>query len=1348
MTIFVSDGQLTSSARFDLSVVAVDLPPSISDLPNLSIAKGRTSGPISVGISDQDTEVSRLVLTAQSSNPTLLPLSGISLTGTDRIRTAVFTPTPSQVGTTTITLTVTDGVSSASTSFVLTVSSSNTPPTISDVANRSLVAGAGLEPIVFSVGDAETSPSALTVSATSSNPSLVDNSSLLVVGSGTSRTLAFTPIAGQVGSTTLTLTVNDGAMTASTSFVVTVTASSSAPSISSLQNRTIPMNGTTGAIAFSVSDTGVPGGSLTVTANSSNPLLVPDQNLVLDGSGLNRSITVTPASNQSGSAIIRVSVSNGHATTSTTFVLTVTQPNTPPSITSVASQILEADTVSLPIEFIVSDAQTPASGLSLTATSSNASVLTNGGISLGGGGGIRFLTLTPVAGKVGLTTVTLTVSDGSLTKSTSFDVTVQPKNTAPTISAIENRSTTRNAQTAAIDFTIADATHPVAGLTLSATSSNPALASTANISFGGSGANRWLRISPVSDQTGTATITVTVSDGQLTASSSFVLTVIPPNTAPTISALADRSTVVNRNSGEIEFTVNDAETAVGSLTVTGTSSNESILPWKNIVFGGQGGTRTVTLTPAQNQMGTATVTLTVSDGTLTSSASFKLTVTAASTAPKISDIPNRSIVKNGTAGVSFTVSDAETAASSLVVTAVSVNNILVPQENIIISGTGGNRSALITPAMDRTGNGVITFRVSDGTYTATASFTLTVTEPGTTPTMSRIFNRSINANSSTGAIAFAVEDSDTPLNSLVFSATSSNTTLVPNSNIVFGGSGGGRTLMITPVENRAGNTMITISVSDGRSSSSQSFFLTVHPVNVAPTLGTIANRALKPDSGSEQVGITIADVDTPVSSLTLTASSSNQALIPSSSITFSGAGSSRIMTLAPMAGQSGVATITVTVSDGNLSTSGSFVVTVGDMGTNPNDPSVPPDPAQNTITINRQPQNVTVALGASATVSIDVAQASLYSYQWFAGERGNTNSPIVGANKSTLTLPAVTATGSYWVCVSSSTTSVTSLAAVVTVSANERYFFGTVSLIGVSTGASGTQASGGGFGFMIRSDNTGLFLADGASLAQGIAVVSFNVSPQGTFSFDAPGVGRVSGTVVGSQVSGTIGASLAFAGTQEPAQGTAVPYAGSYRGALVNSSNSEIYALTGASGRAFVALSEGGVIHGKSANVSADGVIAVTLNDGRSIGLDTEGGRLYGSVVVAGAAMDVSGGREGTVVATRVYNMSVRAAAGKGAETLIAGFMISGSGTKRVVVRATGPALSAFGVGGVLEDPVVKIYRQGSSPEASLVAQNDDWLESDRAIFQSIGAFPLPTGSKDAAVVLDLPAGSYSAHVV
>ena len=1353
ITLTVSDGLLSSSTTFQLNVRAANTPPTIADLPNRSILKNTSTGAFSVFVADQDTATSSLVLSAHSSNLALLPLASVALGGTDGNRSVVLTPVANQTGTATVTLTVSDGATSASTSFVLTVGSSNTPPSITSIANQAANAGRASRPIGFTVADAETDAGSLLVTATSSNLSLVPNAAIQLGGAAGSRTLILTPVAGQTGTATITVTVNDGSATESSSFVVTVIADTAAPTIGSVANRTIAMNGSTGPIAFNVGDARVAASALTLSGNSSNLALVPVSAIVFGGSAANRTVTISPASNQTGSSTLTLSVSNGTLVTSTSFVVTVTAPNTAPTITPIANRTLETNFASGAIDFIVADAQTPSGSLTVTGSSSNPGLIPQEALSFSGIDSTRALSLTPLAGKTGTTTITITVSDGALSATSTFVVTVTPKNSAPTITAIGPRSIFSSTISAAIDFFISDALTPAGDLTLAVTSSNAALAPQSGIAFGGSGANRWLSVTPAGVQTGTSTLTVTVSDGTLSASTSFVLSVNVPNTSPTISAPANRSTVANRNSGAIDFTVDDAETAVGSLSVTGTSSNPSLLPVGNIVFGGSGENRTVTLTPAANLTGTVTVTLTVSDGSLATSTNVVLTITAQSTAPKISDIQNRTIAVNGNTAVAFTVSDGETAAGSLTVTAVSQNTVLVPEANILFGGSGANRTALITPATDRNGTAVITFKVSDGALSSTSNFAVTVNAAGTAPTISRIFNRSIDANSSTGPIAFLVSDADTPIGNVVVTGTSSNPTLIPNASIVFGGSGNNRTVTISPAANQAGNALVTVSANDGKTTTSYSFYITVLAVNVAPTISDLPNRSIAANGMPELIGFTVADADTAVSSLSLSATSSNQALLPNSAISFAGTGTSRTMSVSPVANQVGIASVTVTVSDGNLSASDSFVLTVGaivDDGSQapvkPSEPN-PGQPVLTDIVITKQPQDQSIVTGTSTTLSVEVVNSNAFFYQWYAGARGDVNTPVDGASTSVLTTPSLAVTTTYWVRIWSSARSASSQAAVVTVRSDNRYFFGVVGAAGINTGAVGTQASTGAFGLLIRANNTGLFLADSPSLAQGV-MVNFIVAQNGSFTFDAPGVGIVSGFVSGTSVSGMLGGTgLAFTGTQEASNGSTSGVAGIYNGALINSSNSEVIALAGSSGRAFVALSQDGIFRGREAVLSADGVIAATLADGSTLGLDTDAGRLHGTVTIGSRSLDVGGNREDVSSATKVNNMSVRAHAGAGSESLIAGFSIGGAGNKQVIVRAVGPGLTQFGVAGALADPIVTVRRQVSG-DSVLVGENDNWVEADAAqIFQTVGAFPLPAGSKDAALILSLPAGGYTAQI-
>ena len=96
--------------------------------------------------------------------------------------------------------------------------------------------------------------------------------------------------------------------------------------------------------------------------------------------------------------------------------------------------------------------------------------------------------------------------------------------------------------------------------------------------------------------------------------------------------------------------------------------------------------------------------------------------------PIISALTNRSMPPNSTLGpIPFTVSDAETTASNLVVTAASSNTNLIPASGLVLGGGGTNRTLNITPAIDRSGVATITvFATDENGETAAASFVLTV----------------------------------------------------------------------------------------------------------------------------------------------------------------------------------------------------------------------------------------------------------------------------------------------------------------------------------------------------------------------------------------------------------------------------------------------------------------------------------------------------------------------------------------------------------------------------------------------------------------------------------------------
>ena len=206
-------------------------------------------------------------------------------------------------------------------------------------------------------------------------------------------------------------------------------------------------------------------------------------------------------------------------------------------------------------------------------------------------------------------------------------------NTAPTISSIASRTISMNGTTGSISFRISDAQTSADRLTLIRSASNQTLVPLSNIVFGGSGTSRTVTIRPASNRTGWSTIWIKVSDGQLSSYISFVLSVSgsTTNTAPTISAISDRTIAPNGTTGPIPFTIRDNQTASSSLTLIRSASNTSLIPLSGITFGGSGANRTVTIRPAPNRTGWSTIWIKVSDGSLSNFIRFVVNVQTATT---------------------------------------------------------------------------------------------------------------------------------------------------------------------------------------------------------------------------------------------------------------------------------------------------------------------------------------------------------------------------------------------------------------------------------------------------------------------------------------------------------------------------------------------------------------------------------------------------------------------------------------------------------------------------------------------------------------------------------------------
>ncbi|MGH8021917.1 MAG: hypothetical protein ACREIA_27275, partial [Opitutaceae bacterium] len=111
-----------------------------------------------------------------------------------------------------------------------------------------------------------------------------------------------------------------------------------------------------------------------------------------------------------------------------------------------------------------------------------------------------------------------------------------------------------------------------------------------------------------------------------------------------------------------------------------------------------------------------------------------------------------------------------------------------------------------------------------------------------------------------------------------------------------------------------------------------------------------------------------------------------------------------------------------------------------------------------------------------------------------------------------------------------------------------------------------------------------------------------------------------------------------------------------------------------------------------------------------------------------------------------VLNLSARAETGAGANVLVPSFVIAGTEPKTVLVRAIGPTLATMQVSAPLSDPVLTLFSGASSIFANAGWNTATNAGEIRATAARVGAFPLPDGSADSALLVTLAPGPYTAH--
>jgi hypothetical protein len=336
------------------------------------------------------------------------------------------------------------------------------------------------------------------------------------------------------------------------------------------------------------------------------------------------------------------------------------------------------------------------------------------------------------------------------------------------------------------------------------------------------------------------------------------------------------------------------------------------------------------------------------------------------------------------------------------------------------------------------------------------------------------------------------------------------------------------------------------------------------------------------------------------------------------------------------------------------------------------------------VSIVMQPTPVSMTVGGGATFTVAVTGDALVTYQWRKNQ-----APIAGATNPSFTIADVQTSdaGTYDVEVANPFSAVISFPTPLTVTpVAAPSYFADVSVRGFCGTADQTLVIGlvvGGTG-----TETALVRAIGPSLSE-FGLTGLLADPQLTL-FDS------NDTVVASNDNwgGTAALTAAFA----QAGAFALPPA-SLDAAFVTSLQPGGYTaqITGANGGTGVALLEA---------YDADPATASNAH---------------------------------------CVNISARGFAGSGSNALTIGFVITGASSKTLLIRAIGPTLAAYSVTGALADPQLTLF----DSNRTVVGFNDGWggTAALQAAFNAVYDFPLPTSSKDSAILVTLAPGAYTAQV-
>ncbi|MFC3078903.1 putative Ig domain-containing protein [Phenylobacterium terrae] len=524
----------------------------------------------------------------------------------------------------------------------------------------------------------------------------------------------------------------------------------------------------------------------------------------------------------------------------------------------------------------------------------------------------RTFTGTPPANFNGVLALKVTASDGALTASDTFNLTISPVNDAPVAAALADQNV---AEDTAVNFQVA-AFSDVDGDTLTYTASmadDGALPGW--LSF--DAATRTFTGTPPADFNGVLALKVTASDGALSASDTFNLTISPVNDAPVAAALADQNVAEDTavNFQVAAFSDVDGDT----LTYTASMADDGALPgWLSF----DAATRTFTGTPPANFNGVLALKVTASDGALTASDTFNLTITPVNDAPVAVDDTVTLSEDAGLATVFVLANDTDPDGDPLALS--SMTHFPSDMDLQFVSFETGQISFLLGSRYQYLKGGETVsfdffYRNRDPSHaTDDGKVTVTVVGANDGPTAPTLADQSFAEDAPVSFQVAAFEDVDG--DTLTYTASMADDGALP---AWLSFDAATRTFTGTPPANFNGVLALKVTASDGALSASDTFDLTITPVNDAPVAPALADQSFTEGALVSFQVAAFSDVDG--DTLIYSATRADGSALPA---WLSFDASTRSFNGTPPADFVGVIALKVTASDGALTASDTFELAI------------------------------------------------------------------------------------------------------------------------------------------------------------------------------------------------------------------------------------------------------------------------------------------------------------------------------------------------------------------------------------------------------------------------------------